>query len=85
LPAGFEGTPWRSTASTVFCVVEGRGRAAAGESVFEWGANDVFVVPNWTACSLAAEAEAVLFSYSDAAALERLGLLRAERLEEAGG
>jgi gentisate 1,2-dioxygenase len=63
LPAGFQGSRYRSTDSTVFCVVEGRGRSAAGDQTFEWESHDIFVVPSWCPVSHEAAEESVLFSY----------------------
>jgi gentisate 1,2-dioxygenase len=81
LPKGFAGRAMRHTASQVFIVVEGEGRTEIGGQSFAWAANDVFVIPNWVWFSHAAAADAVLFSYSDQAALENLGLWREERGE----
>ncbi len=47
LPAGFKGEPYRSTDGTVFCVAEGTGTTIIDGKPFEWGVNDVFVVPPW--------------------------------------
>lgn len=77
-PAGFSGVAWRSTRSSVFAAVEGHGRVTIGETSFDWAANDVFVVPNWTWCTFEAEDESTLFSFTDSAALAGLGLLRDE-------
>jgi len=79
LPADFEGLSLRSTESQVFFVVEGEGRSQIGGETFDWSENDVFVVPNWTWFSHKATGDAVLFSYSDRAALEQLGLWREAR------
>ncbi len=77
--AGFRTAPYRSTDGTVFAVVEGKGRSQVGESSFEWTENDVFVVPSWALHQHHAESEAVLFSFSDRAAQEKLGLWREQR------
>ena len=45
LPEKFAGRSYRSTESTVFCVVEGRGSVAIGETRFDFAPHDVFVVP----------------------------------------
>lgn len=76
LPAGFAGIPSRSTDSTVYCVVEGRGETRVGEETFDWEPNDVFVVPSWMPVSHKAEREAVLFSASDRPVQEAFGLFR---------
>jgi gentisate 1,2-dioxygenase len=47
LPKGFRGEPYRSTDSTVFVCVEGRGSTDVDGQVLEWGPRDVFVVPSW--------------------------------------
>ena len=76
LPSGFEGSPYRSTDATVFCVREGRGRSNVGRSVFSWTPNDVFVVPSWCPVSHRADSDAILFSFSDRAAQKALGVWR---------
>ena len=76
LPAGFKGEPYRSTDGTVYCVVEGHGRAIMGESVLEWGPRDVFVVPSWCTVSHHAQDDAVLFSFSDRPVQKAMGLWR---------
>ena len=76
LPKGFACRPYRSTEGTVFCVVEGRGSATIGAVRFHFAPHDVFVVPSWETYRLNAEAECVLFGYSDRAAQEALGFWR---------
>jgi gentisate 1,2-dioxygenase len=76
LPSGFRGRVYRSTDATVYCVVEGHGRSRVGTSLLEWKERDVFVVPSWNAVSHEAEAEAVLFSFSDRPAQKALGIWR---------
>jgi len=65
LPQGFSGKSYRSTDSTVFAVVEGKGRACFGDETLHFEPQDVFVMPSWTAYSLHADQECVLFSFSD--------------------
>jgi gentisate 1,2-dioxygenase len=79
LPKGFAGRKYRATDGAVFCVVEGRGSAAIGATRFDFAPHDVFVAPSWELCQLKAEADCILFSYSDRAAQEALGLWREER------
>ncbi|MEL6235920.1 MAG: cupin domain-containing protein [Pseudomonadota bacterium] len=76
LPAGFETVATRSTESTVFCVSEGRGTAIIDATEFTFEENDTFVAPNWTQIQLKADTDLVLFSFSDRAAQERLGIFR---------
>jgi len=78
LPKGFAGKAYRSTDSTIYHVVEGRGRSRVGSQTFEWGPRDIFVVPSWQPVSHEASDEAVLFSASDRAAQKALGLWREE-------
>jgi len=76
LPAGFRTAPYRSTDGTVFVVVEGGGRSKIGDAAFDWTENDVFVAPSWAPQQHQARTEAVLFSFSDRVAQEKLGLWR---------
>ena len=80
LPGGFRGQTQRSTDATVFSVVEGSGRSRVGDHTFEWTAKDVFVVPAWCPVAHEADADAVLFSFSDRPVQKALGLWR-ERSE----
>ena len=80
LPGGFEGAGYRSTDATVYTCVEGTGRTTVGGENFNWGPRDIFVVPSWASCVHRAGADdAVLFSFSDRAAQEKLGLWREAR------
>jgi gentisate 1,2-dioxygenase len=80
LPKGFASRPYRSTDSTVFVVVEGRGRSTVGGQPFDWEPHDIFVVPSWTTVVHSASEDTTLFSYSDRAVQEKLDLLREEYL-----
>ena len=84
LPRGFRGATHRSTDATVVCVAEGEGRTEVGEETFTWGPRDIFVVPSWRPRRHEVDEEAVLFSFSDRAVQESLGLWREER-EPFGG
>lgn len=79
LPAGFETESYRSTDSTVFVVVEGRGSSRVGDEIFQWQEHDVFVAPSWAEQLHRAETESVIFTYSDRAAQEKLHLWREQR------
>jgi gentisate 1,2-dioxygenase len=78
LPAGFQGEPYRSTDSTVYCVSEGRGSSRIGDRIFEWSPRDIFVAPSWYTVSHHAAQDAVLFSFSDRPAQKTLGLWRSQ-------
>ncbi|MEL6793080.1 MAG: gentisate 1,2-dioxygenase [Pseudomonadota bacterium] len=79
LPKDFVTSPYRSTDATIFVGVEGRGRTRIGDEVFDWGPRDVFVIPSWREVVHEVEEDAVLFSYSDRPAQEKLGLFREVR------
>ena len=79
LPAGFESTAYRSTDATVFVATEGRGRSRIDGRSFDWGPRDIFVAPSWKWIEHEALEEAVLFSYSDRVAQQKLGLWREQR------
>jgi gentisate 1,2-dioxygenase len=81
LPKGFAGKAYRSTDSTIYCAVEGRGRTRIGSQTFAWGPRDIFVVPSWQPVSHEASEEAVLFSASDRAAQKALGIWREQTSE----
>ena len=76
LPKGFRSAPYRSTDSTVFTVVEGRGRSTIGGETFDWGPHDIFVAPSWMAHRHEASEDAVMFLYSDRVIQEKLDLWR---------
>lgn len=76
LPKGFKGVTYRSTDSTVYAVVEGRGRCVIQGQTLEFGPKDVFVCPSWMPYSLEADEEAVMFSYSDRPVQQALDLWR---------
>ena len=76
LPGQFSGAEYRSTDGTVFCVVEGHGRVSIDGMNLEFAPHDVFVVPSWAPYRFETEHECILFSYSDRAAQEALGMWR---------
>ncbi len=76
LPKGFKGKPYRSTDSTVYAVVEGKGRALINGQSFSFGPRDVFVCPSWMPYTLEADDEVVLFSFSDRPVQQALDLWR---------
>lgn len=78
LPKGFSGKSYRSTDSTVFTAVEGKGRVTFGDETLHFEPKDVFVMPSWLAYSLHADTESVLFSFSDRPVQQALDLWREE-------
>jgi gentisate 1,2-dioxygenase len=79
LPKGFASAPYRSTEGAIFIVADGSGTARIGNRAYPLKKSDIFVVPNWTWYSLDAGEDLVLFSYSDRAILEKVGLFRDQR------
>lgn len=81
LPPGFRGTLHRHSSSAVYIVIRGRGRTEVDDVTLEWHARDVFVVPAWARHAHfngSVQEDALLFSVTDAPALEALGLHRIE-------
>jgi gentisate 1,2-dioxygenase len=70
----------RETASTLYMVIEGEGVTEIGRQRFDWQANDIFVVPSfsWRRHFNKGDAEAVLYTVSDAPLLEKIGQYRAQ-------
>ena len=79
LPAGFHGTHYRATDGGVFSVAQGTCRVELAGQVHELHSRDVFVVPPWEPYRFEADADCLLFSFSDRAAQEALGYWREER------
>lgn len=79
LPKGFSSQPYRSTAGTVFSVVEGKGAVTVGDKRFVLGPKDLFVVPSWYPYRIEAETDLIIFSYSDRVVQEKLDLFRESR------
>ncbi len=79
LPKGFKTAPYRSTAGTVFTVVEGEGTATIGDKTFSFKPHDIFVVPSWCNVVMQAKSDLTLFSYSDQAVQQKLDIFREVR------
>ncbi len=80
LPKGFATSPYRSSDSMVFVVVEGRGHIDVAGQRLDFAPRDVIVVPGWMFYALQADDDVVLFSYSDRVAQEKLGFFREQRM-----
>ncbi len=79
IPKGFSTAEYRSTAGTVFVVVEGSGTAHIGDQVFRFKEKDLFVAPTWHANRIDADNDCVIFTYSDQVVQEKLDLFREQR------
>ena len=69
----------RHSQSALRFVLEGKGRSRIGEQTFEWGPRDLFVVPSWQWVTHEADADSVLFSFSDRPVQQKLDLFREDR------
>ena len=78
LPQGFETKPLRSTDGQTVIVVEGEIEVEAGDKTFRAGESDVISMPSWTWRKYRASKDAILFTFSDRSAQEKLGLFREE-------
>ncbi len=76
LPAGFSTLPYQSSDACVFVALEGRGAITIGDARLDFGPRDVITVPGWLAYTVEANSDAVLFSFSDRVAQEKLGFFR---------
>lgn len=79
LPKGFTTTPYRSTAGTVYSIIEGTGVVTIGDDSFDFGPKDLFVVPSWAPMTIRANSDVIAFSYSDRIAQEKLDFFREMR------
>jgi gentisate 1,2-dioxygenase len=64
----------------VFHCIEGGGSMTIDETAIAFAAQDTFVVPAWCAHQLDADADTVLFSFSDRPVQRALGLWREQLL-----
>jgi gentisate 1,2-dioxygenase len=80
LRPGVQTKAHRHTSSAVYHVVRGSGTSLIAGQRFDWGKGDTFAVPAWAEHEHAnpGSEDALLFSFSDAPALEPLGLMRTQ-------
>jgi gentisate 1,2-dioxygenase len=79
LRPSFHGAAHRHTTNVIYKVMSGNGQTIVGDETFSWGENDIFCVPKWAPhehINLAADEDAILFSYSDEPVMRALDLLR---------
>lgn len=79
VPQGLTTLPYRSTAGTVFSVVEGEGAVVIGDQRWTLGPKDLFVVPSWYPYHFEASTDLIIFSYSDRVVQEKLDIFRESR------
>ena len=80
VPKGHATRGVRATDGTVYVVTEGSGTATIDEQLRHLVRGDIFVVPSWSARAFTATNDLVLFSFSDRAAQQKLGLWREQLL-----
>jgi len=79
LPNGITTSPYRSTDSMVYSVVEGTGKTIANGEELIWGPKDTLIIPGWCSHHHMADGDAVLFSFSDRPIQETVGIWREDR------
>ena len=65
LPTGTKTRRYRTTANTIFLVVEGAGETTIGDRSFSWRRGDTVVAPGWHAIGHRATSDAQLFALTD--------------------
>ena len=68
----------RSTANSVFAVIEGEGTSVINEQEFHWSRGDVFVVPGWNTHVYKADSRSYLLRVTDEPVMKRFNWLRQE-------
>jgi gentisate 1,2-dioxygenase len=76
MSAGFASATARTTANSIFTVLEGEGVTTVDGVELEWSAGDVFAVPCWRPYQHRVSADAHLVRASDEPVMRSLGLLR---------
>lgn len=66
----------RNTASRIFAITQGSGRARVGSRDFTWKRGDVIAVPSWVDYSLSADEPSEMLEVSDRPVLDKLRLYR---------
>ncbi len=78
-PKGFETKDVRATDGRTIIVVEGEVTAQIDGKTYKMGESDIGVVPAWAWSRFRADKDAVVFTFSDRAAQEKLGIWREDR------
>ena len=80
IDAGIPTALHRTTANNIYAVAQGEGESTVDGETFQWARGDVMAVPAWRPHRHEASVDAVLLRVSDAPLLEKISLLREERL-----
>lgn len=78
-PKGFESKEQRSTDGRSMIVVEGEVEVEAGGKTFTCGESDVIGIPSWNWNRVRASKDAIVFTFSDRSAQEKLAIYREEK------
>ena len=86
LRRGEKTLPLRHTASTIYFVLEGEGSLEVDGERFDWSKNDFFVVPShrWRHFENGGARDAILYSYTDAPLIEKIGHYRVQGMDKSG-
>ncbi|TFY99759.1 cupin domain-containing protein [Ramlibacter rhizophilus] len=85
MAAGWQGAPYRHSASSIFVVLQGRGTSELGEARFDWAFGDVIAAPMAVPLRHRADKEAVIVELTDEKLMRHCGYYRLELLEAQGG
>ncbi len=80
--AGFRSALCRSTANSIFTVIQGRGRSVVDGETIEWAMGDVIAIPAWRAYRHEADVESFMVRASDEPVMRAIGMLREEVISE---
>ncbi|MET1115831.1 MAG: cupin domain-containing protein [Comamonas sp.] len=80
--AGFRSAQYRTTANSIFTVIQGRGRSVVDGETIEWAMGDVIAIPAWRAYRHEADVESFMVRASDEPVMRAIGMLREEAMAE---
>ena len=78
LPKGASTGAGRTTASRIFAVTSGEGRARLGDTSVDWVRGDVFCLPSWHSYEITVGTDSLILEVSDEPTLRMLGFFREE-------
>ena len=86
LRPGEQTLPLRHTASSIYFVLDGEGYTEVDGERYEWGKSDFFVVPShrWRHFVNTGPENAILYSYTDAPLIEKIGHYRVQGKDKSG-
>lgn len=80
MPAAWQGRGYRHHASSIFVVLQGRGRSQVGDSQFDWAFGDVIAAPLGVDLRHAASEDAVVVELTDEKLMRHCAYYRLEEL-----